>query len=620
MDLIVNANILRHVTHMFDRGRATEPVVPQRVEKPLCPFQAEQRQPFPRKAPEEVGLSSHRIATFLREVRSSPELEIHGIMVLRHGAVVCDAYFGAYKPCFWHAGHSLSKSVTATAIGMLIDEGRLSLDDKAAKILEKRIPALAQLTHKAITVRHLLTMTAGATFSEAGVMVEPNWTRAYFESMLRFEPGKEFYYNSLNSYILSAIVKEITGEGLCQYLKPRLFSPLGITVYHWETSPEGIEDGGWGLYLRREDVAKIGSLYLNGGVWNGKRLLSESWVKTATSPMVPTSESNGLFDYGLHMWSGRRHPCFLFNGMFGQDMLAFPESGIQIVTNGGLEQLFQQSVYYDILMKYFGKSEPDRLPRDRKGEAELKKEIASLAAPEPKATPLDRLLRRPLPAFLKDSLGKTYYADKQDKDDIIRTVSITGTANQSLLPFIEQVLRNRYAKGIDSFSFVMESDELFLRVKEGKTTVSLPILIGKTVSTVLHLSETDYHAAITAEVASDEDGRGVLKLRLSFPEIASSRHMKIFFENGSLEVEMKEMPGIGLMRYAVAGLEESLRTKKRVADVVAKLDPDLLYDKLERTIEPTFRLWETPRGHAASHAEPPTAHIPKPQDRIPLVK
>ena len=130
-----------------------------------------------------------------------------------------------------------------------------------------------------------------------------------------------------------------------------------------------------------------------------------------------------------------------------------------------------------------------------------------------------------------------------------------------------------------------------LRVREGEKTVhSLPIVIGKTVFTVLHLSETDYHAAVTADAAYDEDGRGVLKLRLSFPEISGSRHIKIFFEDDSLEVEMKEMPGVGLMRYAVAGIEELLRSKKRMADVVSRLDPDLLFFKLERSMEPRFRL------------------------------
>ena len=593
MDLIVNTNILRHLTHMFDRGTPTKSSISHRAEKPLCPCQTEELQPFPRKSPEKVGLSSRRIAAFLQELSQSPALDIHGVLVLRHGNVVCDAYFGAYRPEFWHAGHSLSKSVTATAIGMLIDEGRLSLDDKAVKILEKKLPPLSQLTHKAITIRHLLTMTAGATFSEAGILVENNWLRAYFESMLRFEPGKKFYYNSLNSYVLAAIVKEITGQKLCEYLKPRLFDPLGITVYHWETSPEGIENGGWGLYLRREDAAKLGQLYLDGGVWHGKRLLSESWIKAATRPMVPTAENYGIFDYGLHIWSGRNRPCFLFNGMFGQDVLAFPESGILIVTNGGLEQLFQQSTYYDILLHYFGDTYPNTLPRDGKGERLLRRTKASLIATEPTTSVMRKLFPKPLPVFLRNAIGKAYYADHPQENHIIRTASMTGTANQGLLPFIEQVLRNRYAEGIVAFRFERQDGTLFVRVHEGRTTVlSLPIVIGRTVFTRLRLSETDYHVAVTAATGTDEDGRGVLKLRLSFPEIASTRHIKIFFEENSLEVEMTEMPGLGLIDYAVAGLEETLRSKKRVADMVSRLDPDLLFCKWEKTLAPRFRLHE----------------------------
>ena len=230
MDFLVNTNILRHFSRLFDRGRSAEPFIPQTIAKPLCPHCTEELQPFPRKLPEELGISSRQLTAFLQEVQSTPSLEIHGITVLRRGAILMNADFGAYRSSFWHAQHSLSKSVTATAIGMLMDEGRLSLDDKAVRLLEKKIPPLAQLTHKAITIRHLLTMTAGATFSEAGVLVEKNWLRSYFESALRFEPGTQFYYNSLNSYVLSAIVKEVSGLGLCNYLKPRLFDPLGITV------------------------------------------------------------------------------------------------------------------------------------------------------------------------------------------------------------------------------------------------------------------------------------------------------------------------------------------------------------------------------------------------------
>ncbi|MBQ4064558.1 MAG: serine hydrolase, partial [Clostridia bacterium] len=583
MDLIVNANVLRHLSHLFDRGRSAEPFVPHTITKPLCPYRAEVLQPFPRRLPEELGLSSRDLTAFLKEVAAHPELEIHGISVFRKGALLMNADFGAYSSSYWHAWHSLSKSVTATAVGMLIDEGKLSLDDKAVRILEKKIPALAQLTHKAITVRHLLTMTAGPTFSEAGILVEKHWLRAYFESSLRFEPGKQFYYNSLNSYVLAAIVKEITGQGLCEYLKPRLFDPLGISVYHWETSPEGLENAGWGLYLRREDAAKIGQLYLNGGLWKEKQLLSEEWVREATARHVSTPAGTGIFDYGLHMWSGRHTSCFLFNGMFGQDLLAFPESGMMIVTNGGLEQIFQQSVYYDILMKYFGRDLPDSLPRDRRGERELTKATGALKAKEAKATKPKPFFTKPFPSFLNNALGVEYLADKQRDSDIIHTTSVTGTANQSLLPCIEQVLRNRYAKGIDSFTLVAEERYLSLRVREEKTIYVLPIVLGKTVRTVLRLSDTDYHAAVAAEAAYDEEGRGVLKLRLSFPEISSSRHIKIFFEGQSIEVEMNEMPGMGLIDYAVTSLEDALRSKKRLADMVSKFDPDLLYCKLEKT-------------------------------------
>ncbi len=592
MDLIVNANILRHLSRLFDRSAAAEPTIEHRMDKPLCPALTPEEQPFPRKRPEEVGLSSRRLASFLKEVQDDPSLTLHGILIVRKGAVVCDAVFGPYRSCFWHEEHSLSKSVTATAVGLLIDEGKLALSDRVVRILEKRIPPLAQITHQAVTVRHLLTMTSGVSFAEAGTVVENNWLRAFFESRPRTEPGKTFSYNSLNSYVLAAVVREITGQGLCDYLKPRLFDPLGITVYHWEKSPEGLEAGGWGLYLRREDAAKIGQLYLNGGVWQGNRLLSETWIRAATSEAVKTPEKGGFFDYGYHIWVSRQSGAFLFNGMFGQDMLALPEKEMLIVTNGGIEQFFQQSSYYRILRRYFdGKPFPEVLPRDRRGEAALKKQLADLAAQEAPVRPSFWEPKKALPAWLEPVIGKTFVPEKQPKDEIVRTASVTGTVNQSLLPFMEQLLRNRYARGINAFTFSCRDERLFLTVREGDRDAVLPISPGKTVFTVLHLSETDYHAAVTADFARDEDGRGVLKLDLAFPELSSSRQIKIFFERGKWEVRMTESPGIGLTHYAVGMLEDSVRGKKIVVDLLTHLDADLLYYKLKNTLAPVFFLY-----------------------------
>jgi hypothetical protein len=245
------------------------------------------------------------------------------------------------------------------AIGMLVDEGKLSLDDNVIKILDKKVSLFSSLGYRNLTLRHLLTMTSGATFAEVGTVVEKNWLKAYFESGVSFQHGKRFNYNSLNSYVLSCIVKEVSGEGLCDYLKPRLFDPLGIKSYYWEKSPEGIENGGWGLYLKREDVAKLAQLYLDDGVWQGKRILSKKWIRESTSPSVNTPEEFGSFDYGYHIWCNKSKNSFLFNGMFCQDALVLRDQRIIIITNGGIEQLFQQSEYYGIIERYFNTDNPE---------------------------------------------------------------------------------------------------------------------------------------------------------------------------------------------------------------------------------------------------------------------
>ncbi len=595
MDLIVQSNLLKYAAGLFDRASSVKPPLKVMIAKPLCPSKVAPAAPLPRITPEEAGVDSALIAGFLGELVSDPALEMHGVMILRDGRILCDAEFGAYRSNFWHAEHSLSKSVTAMAIGLLIDEGKLSLDDKVVRLLEKKIPPLAQLTHKGITVRHLLTMTSGVVYSEAGAIVEQNWLRAFFESRVKTEPGRVFHYNSMNTYVLSCIVREVSGVGLRDYLRPRLFTPLGINVMHWETAPDGNEIGGWGLYLRREDAAKLALLYCSGGLWAGKRILPKDWIDASSSRLIPVAGSTGDFDYGYQMWSCRRSRAFLFNGMFGQDALIFPDSRIVVISNAGIEQIFQQSRYYELAQRYFASPRAfsdTPLKQSGKSRRALEQVLASVSCEPPKKSRLSlRRQEKKLPVFLTGAVGKTFSVRKKAEREIIRTVGITGTGNIGLLPLIEQVLRNRYTKGIVSFSFARSEDRFLLRVTEGDKPVTLPFYPGKTLTTVLHLSDTEYHAAVTAETAFDEEGRGVLKLRLSFPEIASARLIRIYFNADGLEVRMKEMPGMGLIRLAADSLGETVRDKKALADLLSKIDPDMLYYKIKNTIEPEFRLY-----------------------------
>ncbi len=536
---------------------------------------------MPRALPESVGIPSSVISAFLDEAINECGLDLHGVTVVKDGNVVCEAQIGSYRPEYYHVCHSLSKSVTAMAIGMLIDEGKLTLDSKVTKLVEKRVPALSMLGYRSLTVRHLLTMTSGASFAETGVTVEKNWLKAFFESGITSAPGKKFQYNSLNTYVLSCIVKEVSGEGLCKYLKKRLFEPLGITNYHWETSPEGVECGGWGLYLTREDMAKLGQLYLDDGVYGGKRIISENWIKMSTMPWIKTPDEYGPFEYGYHVWADKYGKSFLFNGMFCQDVLVLREQRIVIATNGGLEQLFQQSEYYKLIYKYFDVPSFSRMPK-AKNLSKLLRDLKSGGRYNPFASMI--------PSDIKKNIGVIYRADDHSKKPLKGIQKKGNPLAYGTLPMTEQMLRNTYATGIRSMTLNREGRALFLDIEETDGIKRIPITINKWTDTVLHFGNTDYRAAAYATVSKNEDGFRLLKIKLAFPEVASTRIIKVYFRNGSILVTMSESPGMELVRIFADVLEAMLKKNKLLSDVVSLIDADAIILKLERRFEPTFTL------------------------------
>ncbi len=581
MDIFVNTNLLRYAMRFLDRSSPMKSTLNYVMPKPLCPVGETNAKPLQRVLPDSVGIPSSVISSFLDDAVNKYGLDLHGVTIVKDGSIICEAQIGPYRPEYYHVCHSLSKSVTATAIGMLIDEGKISLDSKVTKLVENRVPAISMLGYRSLTVRHLLTMTSGATFAETGVTVEKNWLKAFFESGIASPPGKKFHYNSLNTYVLSCIVKEVTGQGLCQYLKPRLFEPLGITKYHWERSPEDVECGGWGLYLTREDMAKLGMLYLDNGVYGGKRLISENWVKLSTKPWIKTPDEYGAFDYGYHIWADKYGKSFLFNGMFCQDVLVLRDQRIIIATNGGLEQLFQQSEYYDLINKYFAK---DRF------------------SPITKAKPLHKLLRDlrsggryhlfepKLPIDLRRKLGVEFRSDDYSKNPLKGVQKKGNPLTFGLLPTAEQMVRNSYASGIYSMTLNKEGGKLFLDVEEGDGLKRIPITIDKWTDTVLHFGSTDYRASAYTTVSKNEDGLRLLKIKLAFPEVASTRIIKIYFKHGSVLVTMSESPGMELIRIFADSLEDMLKKNKLMADVVSLIDSDAIFLKLEKRFEPIFTL------------------------------
>lgn len=589
MDIRSYGNMLTLMNRIFDHRSETEPLIktePQKPEWRACPIE----QPFSRKTPEECGIPSGYIAAFLRELKADKSLDMHNIMILKDGAVIAEGSFGDYDHTVWHITHSQCKSIVGLAIGMLMEEGKISLDDKVADIFKKNMSMISQLTYKELTLRHLLTMTSGVNFYEPSAMTHKDWIKGFFSAGFKSDPGKAFSYNSMNTYVLAAIIKELSGQSLMEYLEPRLWKPLGIRNVFWETCPLGIEKAGWGLYICPEDIAKIGQMVLQNGVWNGKRIVFERYIKASTTAQsFPQSESC-IYDYGYQMWTGRNASAFLFNGMFGQNVIGFKDTGFLVVSNAGNEEMFQQSSYYTIVEKYFGvKFKPARvLSPSAKGQAALRTALEELRgrAPGKQAGFFSwmkaRRERDRQEAVFASFVGKRYLPSKEEE-----------TGGVGLLPLIVQAVQNNYAKSISALSFQRRGagEGINILIEECDGIQILPVSLSGVEYSDLNFNGEPYRVAVAAELATDEDGDDVLKLRLSFLEIANTRYIKLFFKSGGVLMKMSEHPGNKYISDLLKVRGDEIK-RPVIEGFYHRVDKEYARYRIAAAMEPEIRFFE----------------------------
>lgn len=283
------------------------------------------------------------MSLYLQKI-SEAKQDVHSILIVQHGKVLDARWMSEGKENEPHILNSVSKTFTSTAVGLAVAEGKLKVTDKVISFFPDKLPARPSENLKAMTVHDLLTMTCGHDTDPTGKIrnsKDNDWIRDFLAYPVEHKPGTYFCYNSLGTYMLSAIVQKVTGEKVVDYLYPRLFKPLGIDKPNWLESPAGINCGGWGLYLKTEDMAKMGQLLLKQGKWNGKRLLSKKWIRTASSALVPsrpagstpqsvaamglTQENNEwLNGYGYQLWRSRHH-SYRADGANGQYILVLPD-------------------------------------------------------------------------------------------------------------------------------------------------------------------------------------------------------------------------------------------------------------------------------------------------------
>lgn len=305
-------------------------------------------------------------ASYLQAVSDSTE-DLHSVMVLQHGKILEEKFF---VPDTAHILNSVSKTFTSTAVGFAISEGLLSLDDKIVDLFPESVPENASDTLKRVTVRHLLTMNSGHGTDPTGATRrgDGDWIRGFMEWPLEYEPGTCYCYNSLATYVLSAAVQKVTGQKVVDYLDTRLWQPLGIGKPKWLESPAGINTGGWGLYLKTEDLARMGLCLLGGGKFAGKQVIPAGWVAEMSAKQVTCvnagmnerqlqeiqsnpehpayaayqpENNDWIQGYGYQMWRCR-HGAFRADGANGQYIIVIPDKDAVVVTTAHIRNMQQE--------------------------------------------------------------------------------------------------------------------------------------------------------------------------------------------------------------------------------------------------------------------------------------
>jgi len=412
-----------------------------------------------RSTPEEQGVSAAAISTFLDSIAKSKH-EFQSFMLVRHGKVIAEGWWNPYRPDLKHTLYSLSKSFTATAVGFAKAEGKLKLTDKVISFFPDRLPDTVSANLKELDVKDLLTMSVGQEPDPTFATIQTDdWVKTFLATPVKYEPGSRFLYNTMATYMLSAIVQKTTGQKVVDYLQPRLFGPLGISGIDWETDLNGVSTGGWGLRLKTEDIAKFAQLFLQKGKWNGKQVLPAGWAEEASTAHIiqhpqysqaKRDSSDWEQGYGYQMWRCR-HNAFRGDGAFGQYAIVIPEHDAVIaITSETVDMQGELNLIWSILLPAFQK---ESLKPNKSADDALAKKLTTLTLPVKKES-----------VNVKPSMlaGKTFTFDANSLDIQSMTFDVKGN--------IYNVGMN---VGSDSYSFKLAPDSW----EKGETTLAGPYLL-----------------------------------------------------------------------------------------------------------------------------------------------
>ena len=379
---------------------------------------------LPRSSPERQGVSSSSVLGFVEAADSRLD-SLHSFMLVRHGNVVAEGWWTPYDAETRHELYSLSKSFTSTAVGLAIAEGKMTINDPVLAAFPDDAPADPSNNLKAMRVRDLLRMSAGHQ-SEVKLGPDVLSPKSFLAHPVPFKPGTHFLYNTPATFMASAMVQKATGQTVLDYLRPRLFEPLGIANPTWDANFQGISLGGYGLSVRTEDIAKFGQLYLQKGKWKGKQLVPASWVEEATA-LQTSNGSNPKSDweqgYGYQFWRCR-NGIYRGDGAHGQFCIVIPEQDAVVAITSGLGDL--QGVLNLVWDKLLPALQADPISEDPDAQRKLQARLKNLAIPRPKGSPSSPILAQ--------VAGKTYAFPSNDRK--LESIRVEAGANPGDLAIV----------------------------------------------------------------------------------------------------------------------------------------------------------------------------------------
>lgn len=515
-------------------GKAAPAVLSERVQKKPFSFSVEKSSLLPRSIPEAEGVDSKYLEWFVQRAAACKSEDLHSMTVLRHGKVILEKSFLPYDREIWHVTHSLCKTVTALAVGICVGDGLLHIEDRVSEFF----PGVhTDARYRGLTVFHLLTMTSGASYNEICSVTERDWVRGYLNSQPLFRVGEKFHYNSMNTYMLSAILSVVTGESLSAFLQRRLFTPMGIRQFHWETCPNGVDKGGWGLYLLQEDAAKLGQLILSRGMWNGKQLVTEEYIRDMCLWHSDPPEKLSRNGYGYQCWLWEREGSVRLSGLFGQTVLVVPDKDTVLAINAGSGRIMGEAAYLRDFQELLQNGMHEKPP--------ILSQLPAQPVPQSQKRAQLQLSR------LKGSRAYRYNIPQR---------------GVRLLPVFIQLLQNSYTSGIDRISLIREGTGLYMEIEEGKLKNRLEIGFSNPAFGRVTVNRETYLTACSGKWGR-KGKLPCLFIRLCFLEQASTRHFEFIFESRDMiRVRLYETPDEKALMEGASLLFDDARLVKRLTE------------------------------------------------------